>query len=183
MENEVLNTILSEFKKLNEHLDVIKNENNNKFSLIDARFDTLEELVLSMQNDIGLLQDKFANLENRISKLEDRISELESRISKLEDRISELENRISKLEDTMKDVQNKITSLENIIEDISNRMSQFENRLSSLEKITLRMEYTFNDKISALFDAHSYYSDQYQKIESRLRKNEIKVANLSISTC
>lgn len=148
MEERMLNTILSEFKNLNERLNHMDEEIQNKFDLIDARFNTLEGIVLSMQNDIDYLQDK-----------------------------------ISKLENTIEDIQERLTYLENVIEDILNRMLKFENRLDSLEKITLRMEYTFNDKISALFDAHSYYSDQYEKLERRIRQNEIKIANLSISKC
>ena len=65
MEEKILNTILLEFRKLHKRLDNIEDENkikfnkiDEKFSLIDARFNTLEELVLSMQNDIMSLKRK-----------------------------------------------------------------------------------------------------------------------------
>lgn len=65
MKEKILNTILLEFRKLHKRLDTIEDENkikfnkiDEKFSLIDARFNTLEELVLSMQNDIMSLKRK-----------------------------------------------------------------------------------------------------------------------------
>ena len=141
MEKEMLDTILSEFKKLNERLNNMEKENENKFALIDARFNTLEGIVLSMQNDL--------------SKLNDRITELTDRMNQFDVKLSEL----------------------------TDRMTEFEERLSSIEKITLRMEYNFNDKISALFDAHTYQDDRYRNLDNRIRKIEIKVEKLSVSNC
>lgn len=138
MEEKVLNTILLEFQKLNERLDHIEKENENKFALIDARFNTLEEMVLSMQQDIGTMKSEFNN----------RMTQFEAKLS-----------------------------------DFNDRMAQFEERISSVEKITLRMEYTFNDKISALFDANTYQDDQYRSLDNRIRKIEMKVEKLSISHC
>ena len=165
MEEKMLNTILLEFEKLNKRLDAT----NNKLSLVDARFNTLEEIILSIQNDIVSLQDSMQYVQNRITTLEKSIKNIQ--------------DKLINFESTIQIIQDKFSNFEKAIEDIQNRMSKFENRQNSLEKITLRMEYTFNDKISALFDAHSYYSDQYQKLEHRIRQNEIKITNLSISNC
>lgn len=169
MEDKILNTILLEFEKLNKRLDDTNSEIQNKFALIDARFNTLEEIILSMQNDIGSLQDAMQYVQNRITTLEKSIKNMQ--------------DKLINFESTIQIIQDKFCNFEKAIEDIQNRMAKFENRLNSLEKITLRMEYTFNDKISALFDAHSYYNDQYQKLEHRIRQNEIKINNLSISNC
>lgn len=155
MQKEVLDTILLEFKKLNERLNNIEKENENKFALIDARFTTLEGIVLSMQNDLS-------NLNDRITELTDRMNQFDVKLSELADRMNQFDVKLSELAD---------------------RMNQFEERLSSIEKITLRMEYNFNDKISALFDAHTYQDDRYRNLDNRIRKIEIKVENLSVSNC
>jgi len=148
MQKEMLDTILSEFKKLNERLNNIEKENENKFALIDARFTTLEGIVLSMQNDL--------------SKLNDRMNQFDVKLSELADRMNQFDIKLSELTD---------------------RMTEFEERLSSIEKITLRMEYNFNDKISALFDDHTYQDDRYRNLDNRIRKVEIKVEKLSVSNC
>lgn len=137
MEENLSNTILLELQKLNGRFDHMQEEMQNKFALIDARFNTLEEFVLTMQQDIGSFQEA-------------------------------LQDRISVVEESL---QNKISTVEERLQD----------RITTIENITLRMEYTFHDKISILFDAHSYSNDQYHKLDKRIRQNEIKIANLSLS--
>lgn len=159
MEENLSNTILLELQKLNGRFDHMQEEMQNKFALIDARFNTLEEFVLTMQQDIGSLQEA---LQDRISAIEES---LQNRISTVEET---LQDRISAVEESL---QNKISTVEETLQD----------RITTIENITLRMEYTFHDKISILFDAHSYSNDQYHKLDKRIRQNEIKIANLSLS--
>ena len=162
MQKEVLDTILLEFKKLNERLNNIQKENENKFALIDARFTTLEGIVLSMQNDLSELNDKMNQFDVKLSELIDKMNQFDVKLSELNDRMNQFDIKLSELTD---------------------RMTEFEERLSSIEKITLRMEYNFNDKISALFDAHTYQDDRYRNLDNRIRKVEIKVEKLSVSNC
>ena len=162
MQKEVLDTILLEFKKLNEHLNNIEKENENKFALIDARFTTLEGIILSMQNNLSELNDRMNQFDAKLSELNDRMNQFDVKLSELTDRMNQFDIKLSELAD---------------------RMNQFEERLSSIEKITLRMEYNFNDKISALFDDHTYQDDRYRNLDNRIRKIEVKVEKLSISNC
>ena len=173
MQKEVLDTILLEFKKLNERLNNIEKENENKFALIDARFTTLEGIILSMQDDIGNMKSEF-NI--KLSELNDRMNQFDVKLSELADRMNQFDTKLSELTDRMNQFNVKLSEL-------IDRITSFEERLSSIEKITLRMEYNFNDKISALFDAHTYQDDRYRNLYNRIRKIEIKVENLSVSNC
>ena len=176
MQKEMLDTILSEFKKLNERLNNMEKENENKFALIDARFNTLEGIVLSMQNDLSELNDKMNKFDVKLSELADRMNQFDIKLSELTNRMTEFDVKLSELTGRMTEFDVKLSEL-------TGKMTEFEERLSSIEKITLRMEYTFNDKISALFDAHTYQDDRYRNLDNRIRKIEIKVEKLSVSNC
>lgn len=129
---------------------------------------------------LNTILSEFKMLNTRLDNMD---SNIQNKFEQVNEKFALIDARFNTLEELVISMQNDIGSLQKFISDILDRMSQFENRLNSLEKITLRMEYNFNDKISALFDAHSYYSDQYQKLEARIRQNEIKIENLSVSSC
>lgn len=162
MEERTLRTILLEFEKLNKHLTHMEEEHQNKFDLMDARFNTLEGIIVTIQNDIGSLQTK---------------------VSTLEIASQDMQHKMDNFESGLLDIQHTMGIFKSTLQDIQSKMIEFDTRLASLEKITLQMEYEFNDKISALFDAYSYHNDQYQKLEKRIRQNESKIANLSLSSC
>ena len=190
MQKEMLDTILSEFKKLNERLNNMEKENENKFALIDARFNTLEGIVLSMQNDLSELNDKMNKFDVKLSELADRmnqfdikLSELTNRMTEFDVKLSELTNRMTEFDVKLSELTGRMTEFDVKLSELTGKMTEFEERLSSIEKITLRMEYTFNDKISALFDAHTYQDDRYRNLDNRIRKIEIKVEKLSVSNC
>lgn len=180
MEERTLHTILIEFQKLNKHLTHMEEEQQNKFDLIDARFNTLEGIIVTMQNDTTLLQNKMTCLK---TSFETALQEIQSRMVNFETTLQEIQDKMANFEATLQEIQGRMTNFEATLQEIGHKMIEFDARLASLEKVTLRMEYDFNDKISALFDAYSYHNDQYQKLEKRIRQNEVKIANLSLSSC
>lgn len=129
----------------------------------------LKELIINIQNKFDIIDARFNTLEEIVLTVQNDIGILQNDIGALKSRMTIFEDRM--------------TTFENTITSFKDDMTTFKDKLISIEKITLRMEYTFNDKISALFDANSYHDDQYQKLEKRIRQNEIKIANLSLSSC
>ncbi len=176
MEERTLRTILLEFEKLNKHLTHMEEEHQNKFDLMDARFNTLEGIIVTIQNDIGSLQTKVSTLEIASQDMQHKMTDFETTFQ-------DIQHKMDNFESGLLDIQHTMGIFKSTLQDIQSKMIAFDARLASLEKITLQMEYEFNDKISALFDAYSYHNDQYQKLEKRIRQNEIKIANLSLSSC
>ncbi len=130
-------------------------------------------ILLELQKISNILN----NMEKRIDNLEQRIDSLEKRIDSLE---KEMKNKFQEYDEKFNLINARFNTLEEIVLSIQSDIDLFHERMSNLERITLHIENTFNDEIAILFDAHSYYNDQYQKLLENIRKNENKIANLSM---
>ena len=131
-----------------------------------------------MENEISnTILLELQKISTILNNMEQRIDSLEQRIDNLE---KEMKNKFQEYDEKFDLINARFNTLEEIVLSIQSDIDLFHDRMSNLESISLRMENTFNDEIAILFDAHSYYNDQYQKLLENIRKNENKIANLSM---
>ena len=75
--------------------------NEQMFTTILERMDTMETGFNSLNTKMDKLDDKVNKLDDKVSKLDDKVNKLDDKVNKLDDKVSKLDHKVDQLESSM----------------------------------------------------------------------------------
>ena len=118
---------------------------------------SFEKQVLSQLSIINIKISSLEDIQNKVSQIDD----IQRKVSLIDD----IQNKVSQIDD----IQCKVS----LIDDMN-------DRLQRLEKITLRMETKYDDKIRVLFDGFDMLENQILELRKEFKSFRKELDNHSI---
>ena len=78
----------------------------------------------------------------------------------------------SEMQEGFKQVNNKIDKVDGRIDKVDGRIDKIDGRIDKLEKTVFKMEQEHGQKLDALFDGYKQNSEQLNRIEHEVAKDE-----------
>lgn len=72
--------------------------NEQMFTTILERMDTMETGFNSLNTKMDKLDDKVNKLDDKVNKLDDKVNKLDDKVNKLDDKVNKLDDKVSKLD-------------------------------------------------------------------------------------
>lgn len=108
------------------------------------------------------ISTKIDNLDGKVNKLDSKVNELDGKVNKLDDKVNNLEGVVVKLSE---EVKKNTAQIEKNTAQIKENTTELERQRENIA----RLEFTFNDKIKALFDAREANFDKFEDYEKNFK--------------
>ena len=111
-----------------------KKDVEKQFSLVDLRFDTLENKVDDLEKRFDILESRFDDLEKRFDALEFRFDRLEKRFDDLERKFDQAFTNLDNFMHMYKNQDEQIAMLTSLCDRLGVKDQELDTRVSLLEK-------------------------------------------------
>lgn len=94
--------VMKEFKSVHEGISDFKNTTNEKFKIMEGRFDRVESTLSLIISDVDIIKDKIKSIEEYIQSSNNRIVSNNEDIDSLYRELNFMKKRIQEIEHTIK---------------------------------------------------------------------------------
>ena len=97
--------------------------NEQMFTTILERMDTMETGFNSLNTKMDKLDDKVNKLDDKVSKLDDKVNKLDDKVNKLDDKVNKLDDKVNKLDDKVNKLDDKVSKLDHKVDQLESSMN------------------------------------------------------------
>jgi len=149
-----------------EKLELYQSVNNTKFELI----------IQQMNKGFELIEKRFTQIEKRITQVEKRITQVEKRISQIEKRIELLEKRVLVIEERLDQIDKRF---EEMYAYMDKRFEQVDKRF---EEMYAYMNKRFEQVDKRFEEMYVYMDKRFEQVDKRLNFLELLFIALFAAT-
>ena len=119
--------------------------NEQMFTIILERMDTMETGFNGLNTKVDKLDDKVSKLDDKVDKLDDKVSKLDDKVNKLDDKVDKLDDKVNKLDDKVNELDDKVNELDDKVIKLDYKVDKLESSMN-MEFWAVRTEMGFVQK-------------------------------------
>lgn len=112
---------------------------------------------ITLSTIYNFMVDRFEQIETRLDQMDKRFEQIETRFDQMDKRFEQIETRLDQMDSRFEQIDKRLDSIDaritRLAADNEEAHNNFSERITLCTNAILRLEQTFNDKISILFDA------------------------------
>ena len=168
IENQLLISYIDKNNLFNENLNKYEAEISKKNKIINE----YENRIIIQNNEMNFKDTQISGFESDLSLKESKIKNFESKLVNKNKKISILENQLEKVNNNLNSLSSDIDKKNNKISTLKNQLKTTNNNYKTLTQEMDDNTTKINDLINNFEKLESYYSNQINQKEQKLKKND-----------